>query len=514
MTFLPVFFSILFLLATKKENCLFWGEKLSLQQLKMQRPLTAGNLPEQTMRDGIVDPEMAQDAFIDLDDPNNEIVDEDNMAEIEEDDDNVAYNVPAHGSRKRMAETDLNNGEEDNYDDDGVGNGAGTDGEEDDADVEDLNEVPDCEPERDDALCFFTARDASPVHAVAVHPADSGLFVAGGQSDEVYVLKLDEESRSVHNLAVLREAHADTISILAFSPDGTTLASGGLDGVVAIWCTVTWKLRHALRDLSGELLTLLWHPSGLVLVAGADDGQAAMWNVSKGTLAMYFAGHGGGITCTAWTPCRKRLVAGASDGAVVVFAPRTGQQEFHIAKGLSADRASVTTLCCLGDSSGEAPLGDYDDRCVVGCADGTLHVISLNSGRVVTSLPEVHTQAIESLHVNVGSRGSHTTPPQLLLSASCDCRVAVWSAADLKLRTVFQVGESVIPAAWASGYFVVAGCSDGEIKVWDGRSQQQEPLVRLMGHRRMVLSFAIVESSGVVASTSDDGTVRFFKLSL
>ncbi|KAF8277398.1 putative WD domain, G-beta repeat [Trypanosoma cruzi] len=422
-----------------------------------------------------------REAFLDLDDPNNVILDESKMAEIEDDDN----------------------------DDDGGGRGeeetqsCGARDVDEVGDAEDLNGIPDREPDRDDALCVFRGRDGHPLHAVTAHPHDTQIFAASGESDEVYILRLASDRHTVETRAVL-QGHSDTVSLLAFSPDGTWLASSGMDSAVALWSTSTWELRHCLRDLSGEILTLLWHPSSLVVLAGGEDAQAAMWNVSKGTLAMYFAGHGGPVTCMAWSPDHKKILTGSGDGGVIVFNPKFGEQEAYITKGLSPDRASVTALCFLGD----------DDRCVVGCEDGTMHVVSLRAGRAVASMQETHSQAIESLCISHSSAAERISSPPLLISASCDCSIAVWNTADLTLRVVFNVGESVIPAVWAHGHFVVAGCSDGEVKVWDGRSLDQQPLLRFMGHRRMILSLTVREVSGVVATASDDGTVRFFSLGL
>ncbi|RNF10466.1 hypothetical protein TraAM80_01512 [Trypanosoma rangeli] len=429
------------------------------------------------------DVEELQDAFLDLDDPDNEILDESKMAEIGDDDGELQEDEEE--AQRCGAFDSADAGEHDTADE--------VEG------AEDLNAIPDREPERDDALCVFRGRDGRPLHAIVVHPHDAHIFAASGESDEVYILRLAADGHTIETRAVL-QGHSDTVSLLAFSPDGTCLASSGLDSVVALWSTSTWELQHCLRDLSGEILTLLWHPSSLVLLAGGEDAQAAMWNVAKGTLAMYFAGHSGPVTCMAWSPDHKKVLTGSGDGSVIVFSPKTGEQEAYITKGLSPHRAPVTALCLLGD----------DDRCVVGCEDGTMHIISLRSGRAVTSMQETHSQAIESLCISHSNAAEHVASPPLLLSASCDCSIAVWNTADLTLRVVLRVGESIIPAVWACCHFIVAGCSDGEVKVWDGRSLEQQPLVRLMGHRRMVLSLIVIEDAGMVATASDDGTVRFF----
>lgn len=97
-----------------------------------------------------------------------------------------------------------------------------------------------------------------------------------------------------------------------------------------------------------------------------------------------------------------------ADGSVAQYSPKTGAQEWHLASSqLSSDNAAVTALCNVSV-----------DQCVAGCEDGTLHVISLRHGKVVTHLDEVHEQAIESLKVN--------NLQTLLISTSCDCHVVIW----------------------------------------------------------------------------------------
>ncbi|KAG5468921.1 hypothetical protein LSCM4_02313 [Leishmania orientalis] len=423
------------------------------------------------------DVEEAEDAFIDLEDPDVDILDE--SALPEEDGDDVS---DANGDEAGMAAENKDNEEE------GEGNRECSDPQR-CTEVEDLNAAPDHVPERDDAFATFVAPERKPLHAIAVHPQHLCTFAVSGEGEEVYILELGDTAVAPVLKATLK-GHTDTVSLLSFSPNGQWLASGSLDSSVVVWSTETWDRTYTLTDLCGEIMTLLWHPSSLILTAGADDAQAAMWNIVKGTLVMYFVGHRGAVTCTTWSPDVKKLVTGSADGTVGVFNPKTGEQEVSISKDLSPDNAGITALQYVND-----------DQCVVGCEDGTLHVISLRGGKVASHFEDLHEQAIESVAMSQSSL--------LLLTASCDCRVIVWNATDLSPRTILEVGESVIPAVWSHSHLIAAGCSDGEIRVWDGRSSQQEPLAVLMGHRRMILS--LVTTSSVLASTSDDGTVKFFR---
>lgn len=422
--------------------------------------------------------EEEDEAFLDLEDPNNEILDDgDDREQVDDSEDEGA-----EGSAPTAESARADNGNANDADEADAPSGAN---------VIDLNEVPDIEPEQDHSIATFTAKDRKPLHVVRVSPKDASIIAAAGESDEIYILKFDSEGKTLNCIATL-EGHTDTIAKLSFSPNGETLASGSLDTTVKLWDCNTWTLLHTFQDLSGEIETLLWHPSSLALVAGASDAQAALWNVKKGTLAMYFVGHRQGVTSALWTPDTKKLVTASSDGTLVIFNPKTGEQETTIAKDLSPDAAGVSAITFLSD-----------DVVLVGCDDGTIHLVSISKAKVVAHAPEIHEQCIESMSVN-----SNKT---LYLTAACDCKVVVWNAQDHSARVAIDVGESVIPASWA-GPYVLAGCSDGSLRVWDGRSSAQQPIFVATGHKRMILDFAVDESSRNVFTASDDGTVKVFSL--
>ena len=51
--------------------------------------------------------------------------------------------------------------------------------------------------------------------------------------------------------------HNDTVAAIAFSPDATLIASGGLDGRLGIWSSKTGKLIHLVNGSSG-VISLTW----------------------------------------------------------------------------------------------------------------------------------------------------------------------------------------------------------------------------------------------------------------
>ncbi|CCW63031.1 unnamed protein product [Phytomonas sp. EM1] len=415
-----------------------------------------------------------KEAFIDLDDPNVEILGENENLAFDHDGEVISDADVEHKSDSQHS--------------DEVGHRVGS-LHQNDVEAEDLNTIPDRTPERDDAIATFVCAESKPVHAVSVHPTEPFLFAVSGESEEVYILRLDNEQGEVKLLQTLK-GHSDTVSLLSFSPSGEWLASGSLDSTIRLWSTETWVTVYTLSDLYGEITTCLWHPSSLLFLAGADDAQAAMWNVTKGTLSMYFVGHRGPISSMVWSPNTKKIITGSGDGSISVFNPRTGEQELSLSKDISPDGAGITTLCFVND-----------DQCIVGCEDGTLHVFSFRSGKIVTHMEDLHDQAIESVSVN--------TVFNFFITSSCDCKIIVWNINGFSPRMVHEIEESIIPALWVD-QLLLAGCSDGSVRVWDGRSSSLESLYTFKGHRRMVLSMAVSEN--IIVTGSDDGSVKFFHL--
>ncbi|MGF1579229.1 MAG: WD40 repeat domain-containing protein [Gemmataceae bacterium] len=94
------------------------------------------------------------------------------------------------------------------------------------------------------------------------HPQGNFLVVADLDCQlNVY----DAESR--RQLTEL-PGHEDTIRALAFSADGTLLASSGDDRSIRLWDTATWAARTVVREVESQIKTLAFSPDGKFLYTG------------------------------------------------------------------------------------------------------------------------------------------------------------------------------------------------------------------------------------------------------
>ena len=73
---------------------------------------------------------------------------------------------------------------------------------------------------------------------------------------------------------------------MAFSPDGTLLATASDDHTARIWDTATGTTRTTLHGHTGRVPGVAFSPDGTLLATASDDGTARIWDTATGaTLA-------------------------------------------------------------------------------------------------------------------------------------------------------------------------------------------------------------------------------------
>src|SRR5262249_27322029 len=112
----------------------------------------------------------------------------------------------------------------------------------------------------------------------------------------------------VRQLAVL-DGHARGVRAVAFSPDGSRVASAGADGLVRVRDRRGPGQEFCLRGHAGEVMAVTFSPDGRRLASGGADGTVRLWDAARGDAVAVCRGHHGGVTGLAFDPSSRRLAS-------------------------------------------------------------------------------------------------------------------------------------------------------------------------------------------------------------
>jgi len=130
-------------------------------------------------------------------------------------------------------------------------------------------------------------------------------------------------------------AHPGTIRALAFSPDGQTLASAGMDKMVKLWDWAEQRCIATLTQHTATVVSLAFSPDGKHLASAGADKSIYLWGLASKTPAAQCAGHEQTVWSLAFAPDGKSLASGSGDDTVRLWSVPAGQEvaTFHVSEG-------------------------------------------------------------------------------------------------------------------------------------------------------------------------------------
>ena len=370
---------------------------------------------------------------------------------------------------------------------------------------------------------------------------------------------------------VLQTGHTFPVNVAVFNPEGTLVASAGMDNSVKLWDVMTGRELRSLYGHAKEVKLLAFRPDGMRFASGGDD-SVKIWEVESGKLLHEFklaaslrgldfspdgknlaTAEGGKIRLRdletggeprlldAATPINDIAFSGDGKwlavgglGVVKVFDAATGAE----ARAWAAHpRRRVASLAfsqngrwlATGGGDRTARVWEFETGREVGAfvgphrevtsvafsPDGKSLATASRSNRVciIWDVETGKAWCRALLHRKAVKSAAFHPNGRWLLTASEDRVVTLWDAEAAKLLRPYHgfINESRSVEFSGDGRWLVVGNSDGTVRWWD--LLQGKVSRTLQSGQKAVRDVAFNEDSRLLAAVGSDGRARIYEVS-
>jgi WD40 repeat protein len=296
------------------------------------------------------------------------------------------------------------------------------------------------------------------------------------------------------------------VRAVAFAPDGKTVATAS--GIAVVICDrASGEVRTTLWGHTDRVLCLAYSPDGTRLASGSDDQTVRIWDVAAGRELAVLKGHGQPVGAVAFAPDGKTIAS--AGGAVLAIignpiirfigpSPKGDVRLWKAAPDGNGPWAPAATLPGLAFDLAFTPDGR-----------------TLITAEVSGSISLWNVEARERREVLTGHRGPVFTlaispDGKTLATGGYDQTTRVWDLPGRKQTAVLRgQGGAVFSVALSpDGKTVASGGHDQMAWLWDVASQAEAGRIR--GHLERIWGVAFSPDGNALATASEDGTARLW----
>lgn len=329
-----------------------------------------------------------------------------------------------------------------------------------------------------------TMKDEAPgpvlVGAVAFSP-DGSLVLSGGVNGLIRAWRVSDGAHLYH-----KSIDGGRVFVIRFTRDGTHFVAAGTDGAIRLCNARSGEVVHTFSGHRGIVRILDISPDGRTLATGGDDTTVRLWDLVQRRQIASLLGHRYQIYSVHFDPDGKRLISGCIDHTARLWDVPNAEL-MHVLRGHT-------------DEVRYALFVDHGRKVLSFGRDGVQKLWSVEMAADVPAVTvDKNRRTITTTFSSDGTR---------LLAASGDGTLRVWKTDTLDPSLVIQTDDSqTIAAAFSPDCKTIAsGGTDKILRLWDAATESK--IWQAPGHEGHIFSVAFSPDGSRIVSCDAAGDLR------
>jgi WD40 repeat protein len=289
-----------------------------------------------------------------------------------------------------------------------------------------------------DSLLTLTAH-TNPISGVAFSPDGSSIAtVSSGTNFKIWDSNTGTLLRTISDDPVCYK--------ITYSPDGSKIATASFGNTAKIWDANSGALLRTLTGHLDQVLDVAFSPDGNKIATGSWDRFTKIWDVNSGNIIKTITGHNEGVWGVAFSPDGSRITTGSEDKTAKIWDANTG--------------ALIQTIQVLTNGVRGVSYSPEGSRIATALGDSTAKIWDANTGALIQDFIG-HNGSVSE--VDFSPDGSK------IATASGDSTAKIWDAnTGVLIRTLKGHSAYVSGVAYSpDGTRIATSSYDNTAKIWD-----------------------------------------------
>lgn len=320
-----------------------------------------------------------------------------------------------------------------------------------------------------------------PVSSVAFSP--DGTFIASASRDKTIKLWDARAGKQLRSL----EGHDKEVASVAISPDSMMIASGSWDTTIKLWEAATGRQLRSIKAHDTWVTAVAFSPDGTVIASASQSDTIKLWDVATGMQLRSLKGHSNSVNSVAFSPNGRLIASGSDDKTIKLWDAATGIQ----LQSLAGHNNSVSSVTFSPDGNVIAS----------GSLDNTVKLWEAATGNQLLSF-RAHESDVNSVAFSPNGK--------MIASASKTETIKLWDTlTGRQIRSLAGLDNQVASVAFSpDGELIAGGSWHNAIKLWDAATGTLQR--SLEGYQGSVRSIVFSPDGGLIASGIEDKTIRIW----